>query len=109
MLVADDLFGVDLRLGIGPFGDDWLVLVDPFARLAWGVNEHGAREEELFDIEALERAKQVPSALDIDLAVSGAVLAGKVEIGGKVDNACEASAKSPRDDFDRNVDRPLVG
>ena len=105
VLLADHRLGRGLGFGIRPFGRDRRLLVDPLAGLAGRVHQHGARVDELADLEVLQGPQQAARALDIDLVVERMVLAGEIEIGGEVHDAGDAAAVALAEFSERKLDR----
>jgi hypothetical protein len=109
MALVQQRFGADLRFRIGPTGSNRRVLID---FLVWTVrramNEHGAGENELLDLEALQPIDQSPRALDGDLFIERVRLARNVVIGGQVDHRGNALAITLPDGFQRRGDS-LIG
>ena len=71
MLLPDHGLGRRLGFGISPFRRDRGLLVDPFARRARRVHQHGAGVNELADLEVPQAAQQAARALDVDPLVEG--------------------------------------
>jgi hypothetical protein len=105
MLLPDHRLGRRLGLGIGPFRRDRRLLVDPLAGFARRVHQHRSRVDELADLERLKRAQQAACALHVDLVVERMVLAGEVEIGGKMHDARDARAMLLTEFPKRQLDR----
>jgi hypothetical protein len=91
-LGPDQALGLNLRLRVGPFRRQRPVLVDPLPRLAGCMHQHGAREHELADLEALQLAQKPACSLDGDGLVLWVGLAAEVVVGGQVDDGCEPPA-----------------
>ena len=105
VLLADHRLGRGLGFGIRPFGRDRRLLVDALAGLAGRVHQHGARVDELADLEVLEGPQQAAGALDVDLVVERMVLAGEIEIGSEVHDAGDAAAVALAEFSERKLDR----
>ena len=71
------------------------------------MHQHGARIDELLDLELLQRAQQAPRALDSDGLVERVVLAGEIEIGDEVDDARDARAERVAELAQRQLDRSI--
>ena len=89
--VANELLGSHLRLGVGPSRLNRPVLGDELAQRGRTMDEHGAGEHELFDLEVqfAQPSQHTPSTPHRDLVVFGAGLAQEVVVGGEVDDRCD--------------------
>ena len=105
MMLGNRSLCFGLGFGIGPARLDRLVLVDRFAGLAGRVDQHGTGIDELPDIERLKRVEQMPRPLDVQFVVERVILAGEIEIGGKMDDARDAVAMRTPNLAQRGPDR----
>lgn len=56
------------------------------------MDQHRAGMDELLDIGIAQAVQQTARAIYVDRLISGLFLAGKIEIGGKVDDGCDLRA-----------------
>lgn len=109
VLGADHLLGCGLGLGIFPCRCDRLTLVDMLAWPAGSMDQHGARVDELLDLEGLQAAEQVARAVDVDALIERVGFAGEIEIGDEMDDADDAGAELLAEFGQRQLDGSRIG
>ena len=85
-LGAEERFSLDLRVRVVPPRVHRGLLGDVLSGDGQGVDEHGAREDELLDLKRLEFPQQALGSADGDLLILGPRVAGEVVVRGEVDH-----------------------
>jgi DNA-binding winged helix-turn-helix (wHTH) protein len=108
-LSADQRFGRDFRARVVPFRLERRMLVDALPGLRGRVGEHGAGEDELFDLELVQRAEKAASPANGDLIVHGARFSREVVVGRQVHDGVDLAPISVTDALDGGYDTLIRG
>ncbi len=109
-LLRDYRLSLRLRLRIGLGGVERRILIDPRALGgARRLNQQRARINELLGGKVLQRLQQPARSVDIDGIVFRVVLAGRVIIGGEVNDGSDAPAAALARRLDRLPDARVGG